>query len=148
MNRKIFTHLMMTLDFIGILLTSANILMSSNSINTINNLGNCSKFHINCGSLNVKFDSINTYLASLTIKFNVLYFTELWIYKNCLELIINDYNCFHFPISEGRCGGISMYGNKMLSISKFDINFDAVNFEFGCIKIDLFSQQLYVRLVC
>ena len=43
---------------------------------TINNLGNCSIFHINCGSLNAKFDSINTYLASLNTKFDVLCFTE------------------------------------------------------------------------
>ena len=52
---------------------------------------------------------------------------------------------FNFPRSQGRCGGI--YGNKILFISKVDFNFDAVTFEFGCIKTDLFSQQLYVLVV-
>ena len=35
----------------------------------------------------------------------------------------------------------------MLSISKVDIYIGAVNFDFGCIETDLFSQQLYVLVV-
>ena len=140
---------MMTLNFIGINIISQCTHIDEFKFNqhTINNLGNYSIFHINCGSLNAKFDSINTYLASLNTKFDVLCFTESWIHKNSAGFIINNYNCFHFPTSEGRCGGISTYGNRKLSVSKVDINFDAVNFEFECIKSDLFSQKLYVLVI-
>ena len=79
--------------------------------------------------------------------FDILCFTESWIHKNSAGLFVNDYNCFHFPRSKGRCRSISIYSNKVLSVSKVHINFDAVNFEFGCIKSDLFSQQLYVLVV-
>ena len=57
------------------------------------------------------------------------------------ELIINDYNCFYIPRSKGRCGGISIYGNKMLSNSNVDINLDVAYFELGCIEPDFLANN-------
>jgi hypothetical protein len=69
------------------------------------------------------------------------------VHTNSFGLNIDNFDCFHFPRHVGRGGGISVYSYKLLMTSKHDVDFNAINFDFGIVMSDYYNKRLYLITV-
>ena len=95
----------------------------SNEFNTnVNyNKDNFSLMNLNIRSISANIDTLNAFLSSLCIQFDILCFTESWLNSSTKDLIhFNNYDSEHTLRPSRRGGGVSIFIKNSISYQKLE----------------------------
>ena len=88
---------------------------------TVNNNNNFSILNLNIRSITSNFDTLNAFLSTLHIKFDILSFTESWLNETTKNLIkLNGYHALHTLRPVNRGGGVSIYIKNFMNSKKIE----------------------------
>lgn len=86
-------------------------------------------FHLNCRSINNKFDDLQLLFDSLDFSFNVIMFSETWYDDESEYFALDGYKHFFLNRPDRKGGGVSMHVHNSIRAEK--------NLQFTFVKDDL-----------
>lgn len=86
-------------------------------------------FHLNCRSINNKFDDLQLFFDSLDFSFNVIMFSETWYDDESEYFALDGYKHFFLNRPDRKGGGVSMHVHNSIRAEK--------NLQFTFVKDDL-----------
>lgn len=97
-----------------------------------------SVFHLNAQSLKNKFDYVQLFLTDLSIKFDLLCFSETWFTPDYECFPMAGYDCISICRSNARGGGIAIYIRDDLP---YDVlaDFKVINDDYECIAVQCYG---------
>ena len=119
-------------------------------LNKEEQVSNFTCYHFNCRSLPQNFDTLNSYLSSLTLQLSIIGLTETWLNINCsLDLYnINNYNFINNARNTRRSGGVGMYVRNGISYEiRYDLDVSNNSSESIFAELDTSSQKIIVGVI-
>ena len=113
-------------------------------------VSNFTCYHFNCRSLPQNFDTLNSFLSSLTLQSSIIGLTETWLNKNCsLDLYnINNYTFISNARNTRRGGGVGMYVRNGISYERrYDLDVSNNSSESIFAELDTGSQKILVGVI-
>ena len=113
-------------------------------------VSNFTCYHFNCRSLPQNFDTLNSFLSSLTLQSSIIGLTETWLNKNCsLDLYnINNYTFISNARNTRRGGGVGMYVQNGISYERrYDLDVSNNSSESIFAELDTGSQKILVGVI-